>query len=131
MKPRSKRIVILLLLASLWGCAGPSAPAAPATGEELSQLKIRMTRAFGALEMYAADNSLTYPQSLKDLMPKYLDVAPLDPVSRQAIFYEKTEDGFLLGASGDYSKLDADPGFPKMNQDGFFVKKESEFPKDE
>lgn len=127
----TRLLAILLVLAGLWGCTGPSAPAAPATEEELSQLKTRMTRVFGALEIYAADNSLKYPSNLEELSPKYLEAAPLDPVSRQSIRYEKTDDGFLLSASGDYSDLGAEKGFPKMNQDGFFVKKDSEFPKEE
>ena len=119
-----------LLAVSLAGCTGPS-PQAPATAEELNTLKSNMNETFGALEMYSADNQLQYPSSLDQLKPKYLDEIPRDPVARQALSYQKTEEGFLLGSKGDYKALGAEKGFPKMNQDGFFVKKAEEFPSEE
>jgi hypothetical protein len=89
-----------------------------------------MNDAFAGLEMYAADNSLTYPDSLDVLIPRYLDAVPVDPVSGKPIIFEKTEKGFFLSASGDYSTLGAEAGFPKMNQDGFYVKKAEGFPQE-
>lgn len=122
---------LLLGLLTMSGCTGPAPPQAPATAEEVKTLKKHMNAAFAALEMYSADNGLNYPASLDNLKPKYLDEIPRDPVSRKPLVYNKTEDGFLLGSSGDYSAVEAESGFPKMNQDGFFVKKASEFPQDE
>lgn len=91
-------------------------------------LKTRMNDAFAGLEMYSVDNDYKYPQKLDLLIPKYIDEIPLDPVSRKPVIYKKTDQGFFLSASGNYSALGAETGFPKMNQDGFYVKKESEFP---
>jgi len=90
-----------------------------------------MNEAFAALEMYAAENAMSYPDDLLALQPKYLDEAPRDPRSAKPLTYQKTEAGFLLGASGDYTSLECEPGFPKMDQDGFFVKRASEFPNED
>ena len=120
--------LLILTLAFLTGCQGPTPPAAPASADEVTELKSRMTEVFGALEMYSVDNELKYPEKLDLLIPKYLDEIPLDPVSRTPVVYETTKDGFLISASGDYSSQEAEAGYPKMNQDGFFVKKASEFP---
>lgn len=124
-----------LLALSLFGCANHNTQAASASGtpapasqEETNTLKKHMSRTFAALEMYAADNGSNYPKQLGDLVPRYLEEVPRDPVSRELLTYEKTADGFLLGCKGDYSALKAEPGFPKMNQDGFFVLKASDFP---
>lgn len=119
---------VALVLTLIIGCGGKVAPPAPATQEEATALKKHMNIAFAALEMYSVDNSLAYPHDLAILKPKYLDEIPFDPVSRQALTYEKTPDGFLLGTKGDYSGLNAEPGYPKMNQDGFFVFRAADFP---
>ncbi|HIB64146.1 MAG TPA: hypothetical protein EYO33_03235 [Phycisphaerales bacterium] len=132
MKINASNLAGALIVLFLAGCGQPSTPqtsAAPAKKEELNLLKTRMNDAFAALEMYSVDNDYKYPPNLDKLRPKYLDEIPLDPVSRQPIVYQKTETGFLLGGSGDYSSLEAEKGFPKMNQDGFFVIKEADFPK--
>lgn len=88
-----------------------------------------MTTAFSALEMYASDNALAYPESLEVLIPKYLDAVPVDPVGEKSIGYLKNENGFILSASGEYAG--ADKGFPQMNQDGFFARTAADFRKSE
>ena len=131
MKINAPRLAAIIILMFLAGCTQPTSQqtsAAPAKKEELNLLKTRMNDAFAALEMYSVDNAYKYPPSLDNLRPKYLDEVPLDPVSRKPIIYHKTETGFLLGGSGDYSSLEAEKGYPKMNQDGFFVLKEADFP---
>lgn len=127
----TRLLLLLLTLLFITGCSGPTPPPSPATENEVDELKTRMTEVFSALEMHAADNTLSYPGSLDVLIPKYLDEVPLDPVSRQPIKYQKTDTGFLLSVSGDYSAQEAEEGFPKMNQDGFYVLKQSEFPTEE
>lgn len=122
--------IILLLTCLLFGCNGTSGSQAPATSDDMKSLKERMNDVFAGLEMYAQDNS-SYPDTLDKIMPKYLDRVPVDPVSRQPVKYLRTEDGFLIEASGDYRSIGAEPGFPKMNQDGFYVLKQADFPTDE
>jgi hypothetical protein len=87
-----------------------------------------MNDVFAGLEMYAADHAMSYPDNLDVLVPKFLDSIPTDPLSKKPISYEKTEAGFMLSATGDYSSSGAAAGYPKMNQDGFFVKTQTGFP---
>lgn len=129
-------IPILLILSLLAGCSPNSAPTSTPSGDSgpearVDELKTRMNDAFAGLEMYSVDNSMSYPDSLQVLVPKYLDAIPVDPLSEKPINYRKTEEGFLLEATGHYSGAGAEAGFPKMNQDGFYVMKEAEFPKDD
>ena len=116
MKINAPRFAAMLILLILAGCSQPNSQptsAVPAKKEELNLLKTRMNDAFAALEMYSVDNNYKYPPSLDNLRPKYLDEIPLDPVSRKPITYEKTERGFLLGSSGDYSSLEAEKISPR------------------
>lgn len=121
-------LVIALVAFTVFGCEAGTKEIAPASPEETTLLKKRMNEAFAALEMYSVDNGSRYPADLSVLIPKYLDEIPIDPVSRTPISFERTSDGFLLGAKGDYGAVKAEPGYPKMNQDGFFVLKASDFP---
>ena len=132
-----KRLLLPLLAVCLVaGCSQPNVGDADATtttpsgSQTADELKTRMNDAFAGLEMYASDHSMAYPDNLDTLIPKYLDEVPIDPVSKKPIVFEKTERGFLLSASGDYSGMGAEEGFPKMNQDGFYVMKDSEFPQE-
>lgn len=126
---KTARLILLALSAlAVLGCGGRPAPEAPASQEETATLKKRMSIAFAALEMYSVDNRSQYPNDLSTLKPKYLDEIPIDPVSRKPLSYEKTADGFLLSTGGDYSAVQAEPGYPKMNQDGFFALKAADFP---
>jgi hypothetical protein len=123
------RVILSLALLSLTSCTvGPQPDTSPASQDKMRLLKIQMTVVFESLERYAADNSLEYPNDLLALQPKYLTETPRDPVSDQPILYQKTERGFYLGASGDYTALDTDIGFPKFNQDGFFALRAADFP---
>jgi hypothetical protein len=130
-----RRLFLLLFAATLFsGCTTTNAPSVTATPTPLSkahfkELRLRMNDAFAGLEIYASDNSQAYPDNLDVLIPRYLDAVPIDPVSGKPIVYEKTEEGFQLGASGDYAELGAEPGFPKMNQDGFYERRAKDFPK--
>lgn len=124
---------LLALCFVVAGCADigpPSSTSTPgaATEQQMTELKSRMNDVFAGLEMHAADHAMAYPDSLDALVPKFLDSVPTDPLSGKAITYEKTESGFMLSATGDYSSSGAAPGYPKMNQDGFFVKTEAGFP---
>ncbi len=119
--------VLLLLLFVLAGCGG-GVPAKTVTDQDLEALKSAMTSVFSALEMYAHDHSLEYPESVAELVPKYLDEVPLDPANGQSLVYEKTERGYLIKAAGSYHSVQAADGFPCMNQDGFFALKPSDFP---
>lgn len=88
-----------------------------------------MTTLFGALEVYAHDHDLQYPENPEALVPDYLERLPSDPKNGERLVYRKTENGFLLEAAADYTSDGAETkGFPKMNQDGFFVWKEEDFP---
>lgn len=124
---------LLGLFCFMGGCAQNGTPATTGTPREaseqqLAELKNRMNDVFAGLEMYAADHAMSYPDSLDALIPKFLDSIPNDPLSEKPISYEKTEAGFMLSATGDYSSSGAAAGYPKMNQDGFFVKTEAGFP---
>ena len=118
----------------LGGCAQQSSPSSTtgtpgvASEQQITELKNRMNDVFAGLEMYAADHTMSYPENLDALVPKFLDSVPTDPLSKKPISYEKTKTGFMLSATGDYSSSGAASGYPKMNQDGFFVKSEAGFP---
>lgn len=121
-------LVLLLLLCLGAGCARGATPGVAATEASLETVKGKMTTVFAGLEMYAHDHSLAYPDTIDALIPKYLDALPSDPVGGQPLLYEKTERGYLIKASGDYSAAGAAPGFPRMDQDGFFALREDDFP---
>ena len=86
-----------------------------------------MTEVFAGLEMYAADHSLAYPDNVGELVPKYLDAVPSDPLSNKPLTYQRVDSGYLILASGDYSAAGAAEGFPRMNQDGEFALKPEDF----
>lgn len=131
---RKYRIWALIgLFCFIGGCAEKGTPSTTGTPgaaaeQQLAELKNRMNDVFAGLEMYAADHAMSYPDSLDALVPKFLDSIPTDPLSEKPIAYQKTEAGFMLSATGDYSSAGAAVGYPKMNQDGFFVKTEAGFP---
>ncbi len=87
-----------------------------------------MTAVFSALEMYAHDHSLTYPDTTSPLVPKYLDKLPSDPLTGRPLGYQRTERGYLLLSQGDYGGAGAEAGYPRMDQDGFFALKATDFP---
>lgn len=121
-------ILVLALLAAGCGAAGRSSGGRPAGKGDVDKVRIAMTSLFSALEMYAGDHSLTYPENPQDLVPKYLDAMPKDPVSGETLVYKKTEDGYLISTDADYSSAGAAEGFPQMDQDGFFALKPADFP---
>lgn len=125
-------LLLLLAILPLTGCgqASHGGTGRAANPRDLDDLKPRMTELFSALEMYAADHSMAYPEKAQELVPKYLDAVPVDPLTGEPLTYEKTERGYLLYASGDYSSAGAQSGFPRMNQDGFFALKPDDFPGD-
>jgi len=49
-----------------------------------------------ACEMYAKDHNKQYPTSLDDLMPKYLQRIPSDPLTGKNLVYKKTVDGYQI-----------------------------------
>ncbi len=112
------------------GCTGPKLE--PSLNKsDLTALETNMENLFTALEMYAQDHTLNYPENVSDLIPKYIDVIPLDPVNGQPLIYTKTERGYFLTTSVSYISLGVDEGFPKMDQDGFMALKASDFPSEE
>ncbi len=50
----------------------------------------------GACEMYAKDHNKQYPSTLDDLMPKYLQRVPSDPLTGKNLLYKKTVDGYQI-----------------------------------
>jgi hypothetical protein len=115
-----------LLLA---GCGAASgAHGRPAGEGDLNKIKVAMTGLFSALEMYAQDHSLAYPDDTKPLVPKYIDAIPRDPLNGEPLLYQKTESGYLLSSSADYTPAGAARGYPQMDQDGFFALKAADFP---
>lgn len=50
----------------------------------------------GACEMYAKDHNKQYPSALDDLMPKYLQRVPSDPLTGKNLLYKKTVDGYQI-----------------------------------
>ncbi len=87
-----------------------------------------MTEGFGGLELYAAEHAGSYPDDWNSLVPKYLDTLPLDPKSDLPLLYQKTASGYLIKPSADYRHSGASPGFPQMDQDGFFALAPDDFP---
>jgi hypothetical protein len=127
-----RAFLLLLLVGLLAGCGGAGGGGGRPAGQgDIDKIKMAMTTTFSALEMYAHDHSLTYPDEMKVLVPKYLDALALDPRNGQPLSYQKTERGYLISASADYSSAGAAKGFPQMDQDGFFALKASDFPSEE
>ncbi len=89
-----------------------------------------MTESFSGLELYAYDHSQKYPDQLEQLVPKYLDARPHDPKTGRPLAYQRLANGYLLSTDGDYSANGAEPGYPRMDQDGFFALKAADFPDD-
>lgn len=56
-----------------------------------------------ALDSYRIKNN-KYPESLRDLVPDYLDSIPIDPNTAEPYQYLITEDSFLLGAESVSAK---------------------------
>lgn len=124
-------MLVALLLGSAGCQAGSPDQGKPAARAETERLKTGMTALFSGLEMYAHDHSLAYPDEASVLVPKYIDTIPSDPVGGEPLLYQKTERGYLISATGDYSSRGAAKGYPKMDQDGFFALKAEDFPGDE
>ncbi len=126
-----KRLLSLFLAGLLWTACGHGAGSGsgrPAGQGDLEKVKLEMTELFSALEMYAHDNSLAYPEDTNGLIPKYLDKLPTDPLTGQPLSYERTDRGYLIKSHGDYGATGAESGYPRMNQDGFFALKAADFP---
>jgi len=50
------------------------------------------------IEMYAKDNSGSYPQTLDQLYPKYIKRHPQDPVTGKNYLYNQLADGYLVAS---------------------------------
>lgn len=120
-----RRLLALALLLS-FACSQP--PQQETTDPALRQLQRAMTESFSGLELYAYEHSQKYPDRLDPLVPKYLDALPIDPKTGRTLTYRRVAAGYLLGTDGDYSTSGAEPGYPRMDQDGFFALKASDFP---
>lgn len=112
--PGQTLLGLLICLVLIVGCAGPRPEQNPVKGD-LTKLEANMENLFAALEMYAQDHTLNYPDEVSALVPKYIDAIPLDPVGGQPLLYTKTERGYFLTTSTDYSSVGAAQGFPKMD----------------
>lgn len=124
-----RRLLLLLVVGLLWaGCGTGTDGGRPAGPGDLDKVKLEMTNLFSALEMYSHDNSLAYPQTVEALIPKYLDKAPVDPLDGKPLAYKKTERGYLIASQADYRQAGAEDGYPRMDQDGFFALKATDFP---
>ena len=127
-------LLIVVALALSHGCSGGpnrSGAGRPPGAGDLEKLKANMTTLFSALEMYAHDHNLSYPDTTDPLIPKYLDSIPADPFFASPLDYQKTERGYIISSSADYRDAGAEKGFPQMDQDGFFALKSSDFPSTE
>lgn len=128
------RLGLLLLAIGLSGCVHLASPSdSPSSGQppqdsNLPALKDVMTATFSSLEMFAHDHTLSYPDSLEEIVPKYLDALPRDPRNGQPLRYSKTDRGYRLGAAADYQAHGAAAGYPQMDQDGFFALQPYDFP---
>jgi hypothetical protein len=58
-----------------------------------------MARTGLGLELYAAENG-KYPESLSELVPKYLSCVPVDPFSGEVLKYAKGEKGWTIHSFG-------------------------------
>jgi hypothetical protein len=66
-----------------------------------------MTRTGLGLELYAAENG-NYPESLSELVPKYLSCVPVDPFSGEVLKYARGEKGWTIYSFG--ADMDDDKG---------------------
>lgn len=124
-----RHLVVIFTLLTLAGC---TASAPPATEQQLSECRQAMDKIFEGLEMYAADHEGEYPETLDQLKTEspvlkkpYLTQIPPEPAGA-SFTYQKKENGFLLGTSGDYTALQAERGFPRMSSQGRFAKTQEE-----
>ncbi len=53
-----------------------------------------------AIAEYAATNG-RYPDSLKELLPDYLDEIPIDPYSDQPMLYQQSSNTFMIYSVGE------------------------------
>ena len=49
------------------------------------------------VELYAKDHASQYPNTLDDLLPKYLTRMPSDPLTGKNLTYKKLVDGYVIG----------------------------------
>ena len=90
------RVLIALML--------PSVSAAQ-EAEDRSQQQIHNLQLAFALAAYRSDHE-AYPESLKQLAPKYLKQVPGDMYSRKELVYQATADSYLLYSFGRNEKDD-------------------------
>jgi hypothetical protein len=58
-----------------------------------------------ALKRYGLDRG-SYPASLEQLVPDYLDAVPVDPFTGRSLEYAGDGEGFLLRSAGEDVKSD-------------------------
>jgi len=61
---------------------------------------IRVERAAAAAEAYRRDHSEEAPASIDDLVPNYLEKAPLDPYSGRPLLIKRDDDGYSVYSIG-------------------------------
>jgi hypothetical protein len=74
-----------------------------------------MARTGLGLELYAAENG-NYPESLSELVPRYLSSVPIDPFSGEVLKYAKSERGWRIYSFGP--DMDDDNGEKEKHQGG-------------
>jgi hypothetical protein len=67
--------------------------------EDINRINRALTRTIIALAIYRDKNG-EYPDSLDDLAPDVLAIAPVDPVYGGPLGYRRTDDGFLVYSLG-------------------------------
>lgn len=73
-----------------------------------------------ALQAYFADNG-TYPETLDELVPEYLETVPVDLFADAPLIYRREQSGYVLYSLGPNMEDDGGRGF----EDGWFDKEET------
>ncbi len=77
---------------------------------EFLKARVGTARVAIALERYRLDHN-KWPASLKELIPRYIDEIPLDPVDGKSLRYRPFEEGVVVYSIGDNEVDDSgDPG---------------------
>ncbi len=78
---------------------------------------VRVTITGLAIERWRLAHHGQLPESLNDLVPRYLPILPIDPFNDQLLRYKKLKSGYLVYSIGpDFTDDGGTPQLPNANE---------------